>query len=133
MGDEHQRHPSLSLKVFKEFQDLRLKRHIQGRGGLIRNQHIGLAHQGHGNHDTLQLSPRKLKGILLKAPGGLTQTHTLKPLNAARFGLRGRNVLVTPQRLEHLIPDSHHRVQTARGLLKNDGDAPTPKGLHLPL
>ena len=33
----------------------------------------------------------------------------------------------------HLRPNAHHRVQTARWLLKDDGDATTSKGLHLTL
>ena len=133
VSDQHHGHAALCLKVFQQFQHLRLKRHVQSGRWLIGNQQVGLAHQGHGNHHTLQLPARELKGILLKSPVWLTQTNLVKPLDAARPCLEVCQDMVPQKCLLHLLTNSHHRVEAARWLLKDDGDAPTSIGLHLPL
>jgi hypothetical protein len=48
MGDEEQGHAELALQVVEQGQDLRLHREIQRRGGLVVNEKLRLANQGHG-------------------------------------------------------------------------------------
>jgi hypothetical protein len=43
-------------------QHLNLGGHVQGRGGLVENDDIGLAAHGHGHHGPLQLSAGHLMG-----------------------------------------------------------------------
>ena len=86
--DEEHRHAALRLQIFQQLQHLSLQSHVQGRRGLICDQQVGLAHQGHGNHDALQLSTRQLKRILLKSPLWLTQTHPLQPFDTTRLASR---------------------------------------------
>ena len=57
VGNEDHRHAGLRLQVAYQVQNLGLDGHIQGRGGFVGNQDIGLAGQRHGNHDALAHAP----------------------------------------------------------------------------
>jgi len=46
-------HVHLRLQAFHELEDLRLNRHIERCGGLVRDQDARLARQGHRNHHPL--------------------------------------------------------------------------------
>ena len=57
MGDEQDSRIMIILKGQHQLKYLRLDRHIQGRGGLIRYEHPGLAAHGHGDHGPLAHAP----------------------------------------------------------------------------
>ena len=51
MGDQNERSALLLHQLIHELEDLRLYGHIQGGGGLVRNQQVGVVGQRHGDHD----------------------------------------------------------------------------------
>jgi hypothetical protein len=62
MGNEEKRHIKLFYEVFQDFEDLVLDRDVEGGGGLVGDEHIGLVGKGHGDHDPLLLTAGKLVG-----------------------------------------------------------------------
>ena len=59
--------PSSALSLRQQGQDLGLDGHIQGGGGLIGDEQLRVAGQGHGNEDPLAQAAGKLVRVL--APG----------------------------------------------------------------
>ena len=53
VGNEHDAHMDLILQLLKQLQNLGLNGHVQSRGGLVRDQQLGIAGQCHGDHHTL--------------------------------------------------------------------------------
>ena len=53
MGDQDQSSIVLLYKLSHQLQDLFLNGNIQGRGGLIRDQQLGIGGQGNGNDNPL--------------------------------------------------------------------------------
>jgi hypothetical protein len=64
--DEKHGHARVFLQSGHEIQNLSLNGDIQCRRGFIGNQQLRLANHGHGNHDALPHSARKLVGVLVK-------------------------------------------------------------------
>ena len=62
MGDQQQG-GLLLLHAHQQLEDLRLHRHIQGRGRLVRDDQFRLHHQGHGDHHPLTLAAGQLVRI----------------------------------------------------------------------
>ena len=69
--DEQHGHAGLALQVRKQIQNLPAQRHIERCGGLIGQQQLGFAGQGHGDHGALALPARKLVRKAARAPGRL--------------------------------------------------------------
>ena len=56
--DEDDAHLVLVAQLVDEVEDLHLRRHVQGRRGLIGDEDTRLAHEGHGDHDALAHTTR---------------------------------------------------------------------------
>jgi hypothetical protein len=63
MGDEQHRHVEPALQLGEELQDLRLHRHVEGGGGLVGDEEIGLVGKRHGDHHALALAAGELMRI----------------------------------------------------------------------
>ena len=57
MGNKEDCRVIIILKVLHQFKYLCLYGDVQRRGGFIRNQHLGLAAHGHGDHGPLTHAP----------------------------------------------------------------------------
>lgn len=65
MGDHDDRQATLVAQVEQQPQDLRLHRHIQGRGRFVGDQHLRVAAQGYGDHGALAHATGKLMGVVV--------------------------------------------------------------------
>ena len=74
VGDQDNGGVVLVLQFIHQFEDLGLDRHVQSRGGLVRNQNLGVAGQAHGDHHPLEHTAGQLEGIGLH--------HLLRPLDS---------------------------------------------------
>ena len=66
VGDQQYAHAALCLEVIKQRENLSLDRDIQSRGRLVRNEHVRIGRQRHGDHDSLTHSTRKVVRISFK-------------------------------------------------------------------
>ena len=89
-------------KAFHQPQDLRFYGNVQGRGGLVRNHHLGLAHHGHAYHHPLAQTARKLMGIGIVAFLRLRDTDLFKDLNHLLLCLGPGHLLMQELSLIHI-------------------------------
>src|SRR3954463_9453734 len=69
MRDVEDTHTSFGLNIPDQRQDLRLCRHVQRRGRLVRDDNRWLQRQGRRDHHPLALTPRKAEWV--GGPDGL--------------------------------------------------------------
>ena len=90
VGDVDGRKTVFFLQVADELQDLGLDRNVQGRGGLIADEDLGVAGHGDGDDDSLAHAAGELVGILLGAAFRFGNAYVLQDLHrlfAGRFAL----------------------------------------------
>jgi len=105
---------------------LGLNRHVQRRRGLVRDQDLRVAGEGHRDHDALAHASRKLEWIVVYASVLVGNPHQLQKLHDLVHGLRPRDAPVHQNRLEQLIADGEYGVERSHGFLKDHGEIGTP-------
>ncbi len=111
MGDEHHAHSLAALNVADQFEDLRLRRHVECGRRLVRNQDRGLKSQGHGDHHPLPLPARKPEWILVIHELRIGKTDFNQQVyGAAATGFRGPNVVRCHHFLD-LRAHGHQRIE----------------------
>ncbi len=79
--------PSLVLQLGQQLEDLRLHRHVERRGRLVGDQHVGVAGERHGDHHPLPLAAGELVRVGVDPPLGLGDADEAQELDDARAGL----------------------------------------------
>ena len=130
MGNEQYGGPSLLLQVVHQIQDLRLHRHVQGGGGLVGKENLGIAGHSHGNHDPLTLTTGHGMGVALCHQLRVGQAHLPQQLCRNLLGLLAGHPLMAQNTLAHLPSHPHGWVQAGHRILKNHGKFLAPVGLH---
>ena len=130
VGDEDDAHLVLVAQLVDEVEDLHLRRHVQGRGRLVGDEDARLAHQRHGDHDALAHAARQLVRVGVDDRLGAGHPHALEDLDGAGQGLLLRHLLVHAQRLAHLQPDLHGRVQAGERVLEDHADLRAAQFAH---
>ena len=128
VGDEDDRGAELSPQFAHQLEDLGLHGHVERRRGLVRDQHLGLARQGHADHHALAHAARKLVRILAHAARRLGDMDGIEHRPGPRLGAGPLGGPVLADGLRHLGPDRHHRVQRRHGLLEDHGHVAAPQG-----
>ena len=121
MGDQHQRHAALALQAAQQIEDLRLDRDVKRRGGFIGDQQLGVARDGHGNHDPLVHATRQLVRVGPQASLRVRHTHLLKQLDGAALGRLAVHTEVDPEGLGQLKTNRKTGVKAGGRFLKNHG------------
>ena len=101
--DENHGEAELGLKVVQKLDDLLLYRHVKSGGGLVGNDHLGIAGERHCDEDTLALATGELVRIALKGTGRI-QAYKFQEF-------LGRTGAAAISELLHLILDEHGGVQ----------------------
>ncbi|MPM17173.1 hypothetical protein SDC9_63561 [bioreactor metagenome] len=133
MCDEDDAHVGFLLQGLHKLQNLRLDGHVQGGGGLVGDEQLGLAGQGDGDHHPLAHTAGELVGILLQALVRLVDAHKLQKFPGPVVGLLFALVGVQQDDLADLIADGIDRVEARHGVLKDDGNLVAADLPHLPL
>ena len=119
VGDQQHGHVVFALQFAQKTQDLSLHGHIEGGGGLVGDQQLGLAGQRHGDHDPLALPAGELVGIGLHALGRRGDTDPVQQFHHLRScGLRVQTT-VQAQTLGDLVTHAKHGVQAGHGFLED--------------
>ena len=87
VGDEQQGGARLVLEGLDELQDLGLDGHVERRGGLVGHHELGVAREGHGDHDALTHAARHLVRVLLGAALRAGDADQAEHLDGADPGL----------------------------------------------
>ena len=110
VGDHDDRGVVALPELVHQVQDLGLDGHVQGGGGLVGDEQLGLAGQSHGNHHALAHAAGKLERVLLGHPLGVGDLHIGQQANGLCPGLFLAHVLVDLQCLANLALHGEHRV-----------------------
>ena len=130
VGDEDHGHGQLLAEVVDEVEDLGLDGDVEGRGGLVGDEQLGLAGQRHGDHHPLAQASGELVRVLVQPFGGLGHLHQAQDLDGPLPGLPAAHVPVEPDPLGDLATDGQCRVQRGHGVLRDEGDLVAPDLTH---
>src|SRR5262245_12603463 len=122
VGDEQHGHAEPSLELADQLEDLRLDRHVERRGRLIRDQELGRAGERHGNHDALTLADGELVRIIPDAFLRIGDLDQPQHLDRTIARLAAACPLMETHGFRNLVADGHDRVQRGHRLLKDHRD-----------
>ena len=122
VGDEDHRQVIFDPQVFEQLQDLGLDGDVQGGGGLVADQDLGVAGHRDGDDHPLAHPARKLVRVLLEAALGVSDAHVPQVFHRLFPGGAALQVLVQLHRLGDLVADGLEGVQAGHGVLHDHGD-----------
>ena len=128
------RQVALPVEAPQQLEDLRLDRHVEGRGRLVGDQHVRVQRQRHRDHRPLPHPARELVGVGVGSPFGLRDADRVQHLHRQPPGLLVANPLaVGADRLDDLVADPVDRVEGGHRVLEDHRDpvAPDPSQLGL--
>ena len=117
VGDEHVGEPELVLQVLEQVDDLRLDRDVEGRDGLVGDDHLRLQRERAGDADALALAARELVREALDVLG--REPDAVEQLLDAAVELLARGDAVELQRVADDLADALARVQRRVGVLED--------------
>ena len=122
VGDHDDGGVAALLQVVQQIQHLRLNGHVQGGGGLVCDDQLGLAGDGRGDHHALAHAAGELVGVLLESRLRVGNLHALQKLQRrpARLGLA--HAAMDAQRLGDLILHRVEGIQAGHGILEDHAD-----------
>ena len=88
----------------EEPKDQLLDGHVQGRGGLVGDDHLGLVQKGHGDQDPLAHPAAELAGILAQDGPGVRDVHLVQILQGL---FPGRPFHAPAPALDRVAPQAH--------------------------
>ena len=103
--------PRSATEIVQDAQHLVLHRHIERRGGFIRDQEIGIGDQHHRDHRALAHPAGKLMRIELKNHFRISDAHLFQHLQRTLFRLASAGPAMKPIGLHDLRADALHGVQ----------------------
>src|SRR5450759_550778 len=103
--------PTTALDVTIQAQALRLDGDVEGGGGLVGEQQLGVAREGDGDHHALAHAAGELVRVVLDAAGCLGNADQLQELDRALDCVGVRQAEVDLEALGHEPLDAEHRVQ----------------------
>ena len=115
-----------SLIVEQHLEHLRLHGHVEGSGGLVGDEQVGLARDGHGDHGPLPHASRELVRVHPGPLAGLGNADEVEQLDRPLEGLLLADALVDAGHLADLLADCVHRVERGEGVLEDHGDLLAP-------
>ena len=110
------------LQRGQEIEHLRLDRDVEGGGGLVRNQELGVAGKRHRDHGALRHAAGELVRVVVGALGGAGDADVVEQFDGARSGLPPRHALVHAQGLGDLVLDGERGIQARTRLLEDHAD-----------
>ncbi len=120
--DEHHRHAALLLEAADEVQDFRLRGDVERRGGFVRDQHGGVAGQGHGDHHALAHAAGKFEGVAVHGAMRVRDFDRGQQFDRARAGLLAGQAEMQANRLPHLVPHLVDGGEGGHGFLEDHRD-----------
>ena len=123
---QHARAPP-GYQFAQQVQNHRFGSHIQACGGLVQDEQIGVAHQRHGDGDSLLHAAAELVRIALCHLRWIDQVDIVECVQDTPVCLRAADAFCRLHRLAHLRADAHGRVERRAGILWHQLDVPRPQ------
>ena len=122
VGDEDDGDAVALLQLPEQLEDGMLDGDVEGGGGLVGNQDVGVAGQRHGDHDALFLAAADFVGIAAEDAFGPWQLHLVEEVEGAPACCVEVMLAMGTHHLDHLGAAPLHRVEAGHGLLEDHRD-----------
>ena len=119
------------LEVRDEVQDVRLGGHVEPGGGLVHDEQLRVAREGHGDQHPLLLAARELVRIAQRHPRRVGQVDAGQELAHPFLGALAPKLGVLAHHLADLVADPERRVERGLRVLVDHGDARPLDGAQL--
>ena len=83
VGDEDDADAVFALQVLQKLENGLLHRHVEGCGGLVGDDDVGVVDERHGNHDALLLATAELVGVAVVYLLGAGEKHLAEEVDHA--------------------------------------------------
>ena len=133
VGNQDEPRLELALKVGEQVEDLRLDGDVEGGGRLVRDDEVGLAHEGHRDHHPLAEAAGELVRVLPQPPLRPRDPDLLQQPHRPVTGRRRACPPVPPLRFDELVADGVGGVQRRHRLLEDHAHPVSPDVGHLSL
>jgi hypothetical protein len=110
------------LQLGHQVQDLRLRRHVERRRRLVRDQQVGIVDQGHRDHHALPHAARELVRVVIDAAVSARDSDRVQQLARACRGLLLRHVAMKEDCFDELRSNRLDRVERRHRVLEDHGD-----------
>ena len=118
VGDEDDGGAQAVGEVLHEVEDLGLDGHVEGAGGLVGDEDLGVAGEAHGDHHALAHAAGELVRILVDALLGAGDARELEHLDGLLLGRLLVEPLVEHDGLDHLGRDAEEGIQGGHRILE---------------
>ena len=115
--------PRRSLQIGEQGEDLRLDGDVQGGGGFVGDQDVGLERQRHGDHHPLTLAAGQFVRQSGEAAIGFRQTDQAEKFQHPRALGRAGNAGVDFEHFANLLLDIVEGIERGHGFLEHHADA----------
>ena len=122
MGDHQDGRPELVRELLDELEDLRLDRHVERGGGLVREDQLRIAGEGDRDHHALAHPARELERVVAQALLGARDADLREQLDDAVAGGGIGEAHVLADGLGDLVADRERRVQAGQRVLEDEPD-----------
>src|SRR5262245_1313741 len=130
MGNEQYRAAALAAHALQDLDHLRLDRHVECRGRLVRHHQGRFAGESQREDDALAHAARKFVRVAIETFAGRRKPHLTQEPDCALARLVGRNVEVREDRLHELAADRQQRIEARQRILENGADVPAAQSAH---
>ena len=115
----------------QQIEDLRLHGDVEGSGGLVGDQDVGVVGQGHRDHHSLAHAAGELVRVRPGPAHRVGERHRLQKFHRLRLGLARSDLLMGDHCFGDLPADVEHRVERCHRVLEDHPDAaPTDAAKH---
>ena len=133
VGDEQDGHVEALAQLVDQVEDLGLDGHVQGCGGLVRDQQLRLAGQGHRNHYPLAQATGQLVRVLFEPLLGPGHAHEAEHFDGPVERLALGRAFVDAHGLGNLAANGPRGVQRCHRVLEDHPDVVAAHLAHLRL
>ncbi len=130
--DENQGTTEPVHDVPQQLEKLELRGGVKRRRGFVGDDDLGIAGDGHGDHDPLAHPTAELVRVVIYALLCVRDAHHPEQLDASLPSGLALRAQVQLHHLPQLQPNGQGRIQRCHGLLEDHGDLAAPHRPHLP-
>src|SRR5690606_40781829 len=111
-------------QLYEDFDHLHLHGDVEGLGGLIGNEQIGLADHHHGDHDALAHAARKLMRVAVEHGLRIADMEAFEHVERDLFRLGlAQPAIADADGFDDLLAHRHDRIEREFGILQHHAEA----------
>ena len=128
VGDEDDGGTEVFLALVDEVENLLLDGDVEGGGGLVGNEKLGLGDEGHRDHHSLAHAAGEFVGIAVDAGFGFGDADFGERFDGAGAGLVAFDVEMQGEGLDELVDNLEVGIEGGHGILEDHRDALAANG-----